>query len=84
MVVVDTIGIATPEAAAHLVGRTVDWLGADIPVHWHGHNDFGLATAAGYYGFQVKPLVAVDCSNLRWGSGYLGSNEVSTGALSVQ
>jgi isopropylmalate/homocitrate/citramalate synthase len=42
--VVDTLGIASPEAAAELVGRTREWL--DVPVHWHGHNDFGLATAA--------------------------------------
>ena len=46
VVVVDTIGIATPEAAAFLVGQTVDWLGGEIPVHWHGHDDFGLGTAA--------------------------------------
>jgi isopropylmalate/homocitrate/citramalate synthase len=46
VVVVDTLGIATPEAAADLVGRTHEWLGADRPVHFHGHNDFGLATAA--------------------------------------
>jgi isopropylmalate/homocitrate/citramalate synthase len=45
-VVVDTIGIATPEAVADLVGRTREWLGPDIPVHFHGHNDFGLATAS--------------------------------------
>jgi isopropylmalate/homocitrate/citramalate synthase len=42
--VVDTLGIAGPEAAAELVGRTREWL--DVPIHWHGHNDFGLATAA--------------------------------------
>jgi isopropylmalate/homocitrate/citramalate synthase len=46
VVVVDTLGIATPEAAADLVGHTHEWLGADRPVHFHGHNDFGLATAA--------------------------------------
>jgi isopropylmalate/homocitrate/citramalate synthase len=46
VVVVDTIGIATPEAAAELVGRTREWLGGQHPVHFHGHNDFGLATAA--------------------------------------
>src|SRR6476646_9516253 len=34
------------EAAAELVGRTRQWLGPDVPVHFHGHNDFGLATAA--------------------------------------
>jgi len=45
-VVVDTIGVATPEAVADLVGRTREWLGPDVPVHFHGHNDFGLATAA--------------------------------------
>jgi isopropylmalate/homocitrate/citramalate synthase len=44
--VVDTIGIASPEAVAELVGRTREWLGPQVPVHFHGHNDFGLATAA--------------------------------------
>jgi isopropylmalate/homocitrate/citramalate synthase len=46
VVVVDTIGIATPEAAAELVGRTREWLGREVPIHFHGHNDFGLATAS--------------------------------------
>ena len=45
VVVVDTIGIATPEAAEFLVRQTGEWIGPDIPIHWHGHNDFGLATA---------------------------------------
>jgi isopropylmalate/homocitrate/citramalate synthase len=44
--VVDTLGIASPEAVSALVGRTVEWVGPDVPVHFHGHNDFGLATAA--------------------------------------
>jgi len=44
--VVDTLGIASPEAVAELVGRTIEWVGPEIPVHFHGHNDFGLATAA--------------------------------------
>ena len=44
--VVDTIGIASPEAVADLVGRTVEWVGSEVPVHFHGHNDFGLATAS--------------------------------------
>jgi isopropylmalate/homocitrate/citramalate synthase len=44
--VVDTLGIASPEAVAELVGRTIDAVGPDVPVHFHGHNDFGLATAA--------------------------------------
>ena len=46
VVVVDTIGIATPEAVGDLVGRTREWVGPDIPVHFHGHNDFGLATGS--------------------------------------
>jgi isopropylmalate/homocitrate/citramalate synthase len=53
VVVVDTLGIATPEAAAFLVGQTVDWLGGEIPVHWHGHDDFGLATAAAVAAVQA-------------------------------
>ena len=44
--VVDTLGAATPEAAGLLVSRAREWLGPDVPIHWHGHNDFGLATAA--------------------------------------
>ena len=46
VVVVDTLGIASPDAVADLVGRTLEWVGSDVPVHFHGHNDFGLATAA--------------------------------------
>ena len=46
VVVVDTLGVASPEAVADLVGRTVEWVGPGVPVHFHGHNDFGLATAA--------------------------------------
>ena len=46
VVVVDTLGIASPESVADLVGRTYEWFGPDHPVHFHGHNDFGVATAA--------------------------------------
>ena len=45
VVVVDTLGIATPEAVTDLVGRTIQWLDG-TPVHFHGHNDFGLATSS--------------------------------------
>ena len=44
VVVVDTLGVAAPEAVAELVGRTRERLG--VPVHFHGHDDFGIATAA--------------------------------------
>ncbi|HXZ10802.1 MAG TPA: hypothetical protein VEG64_00285 [Candidatus Sulfotelmatobacter sp.] len=44
-VVVDTIGACTPEAIEYLVGSVREWLGKEMPLHFHGHNDFGLATA---------------------------------------
>jgi isopropylmalate/homocitrate/citramalate synthase len=50
-VVVDTLGVATPEAAARLVAQVADW--TDVPLHWHGHNDFGLATAAAVSAVQA-------------------------------
>jgi isopropylmalate/homocitrate/citramalate synthase len=45
IVVVDTIGACGPEAAEFLVSQVCQWLGPTIPIHWHGHNDFGLGTA---------------------------------------
>ncbi|GBD84230.1 2-isopropylmalate synthase [bacterium BMS3Abin02] len=42
---VDTLGIASPEAVTLLIERCRAWIGPDIPIHWHGHNDFGLAVA---------------------------------------
>jgi isopropylmalate/homocitrate/citramalate synthase len=51
--VVDTLGIATPEAAAFLVRHARDRLGPEIPVHWHGHDDFGLSTAAAVAAVQA-------------------------------
>ena len=50
-VVVDTLGVATPEAAAFLVKQVASWV--DVPIHWHGHNDFGLATAAAIAAVQA-------------------------------
>ncbi len=44
--VVDTIGACAPETAEYLVREVRSWVGKSIPIHWHGHNDFGLATAA--------------------------------------
>jgi len=45
VVVVDTIGACGPEADEFLVREACKWVGPDVPVHWHGHNDFGMATA---------------------------------------
>jgi isopropylmalate/homocitrate/citramalate synthase len=53
VVVVDTLGIATPEAAAYLVEEVAERLDYGVPVHWHGHDDFGLATAAAVAAVQA-------------------------------
>lgn len=45
LVVVDTIGACGPEAVDYLVAEVKRWDGNTIPIHWHGHNDFGLGTA---------------------------------------
>jgi isopropylmalate/homocitrate/citramalate synthase len=45
IVIVDTIGACGPEASEFLVGEVRRWVGESVPLHWHGHNDFGMATA---------------------------------------
>jgi len=45
LVVVDTIGACGPEAVEFLVRSVRDWVGTTVPLHFHGHNDFGMATA---------------------------------------
>jgi|CXWL01.1.fsa_nt_gi isopropylmalate/homocitrate/citramalate synthase len=45
LAVVDTIGACAPEAVEWLVREVRGWIGADVPLHFHGHNDFGLGTA---------------------------------------
>lgn len=45
IVAVDTIGACGPEAVEFLVREVCGWVGPAIPVHFHGHNDFGMATA---------------------------------------
>jgi isopropylmalate/homocitrate/citramalate synthase len=43
--VVDTIGACAPEAVESLVREVRGWIGPNIPLHFHCHNDFGLGTA---------------------------------------
>ena len=45
LVVVDTIGSCAPEAVEFLVRQVREWVGPQVPLHFHGHNDFGMATA---------------------------------------
>ncbi|MEW7973788.1 MAG: hypothetical protein AB2777_15810 [Candidatus Thiodiazotropha endolucinida] len=44
--VVDTIGACAPEAVEALIHDIASHVGPGVPIHWHGHNDFGLATAS--------------------------------------
>ena len=44
--VVDTIGACAPETVEYLLREVRSWVGPKVPIHWHGHNDFGLATAS--------------------------------------
>jgi len=44
--VVDTIGVCAPETVEYLMRQVRSWVGETVPIHWHGHNDMGLATAA--------------------------------------
>ena len=44
--IVDTIGACSPEAVERLVREVRSWVGPDTPIHFHGHDDFGLATAS--------------------------------------
>jgi len=44
--VVDTIGACSPEAVGIIIKEVRGWIGADMPLHFHGHNDFGLGTAS--------------------------------------
>ena len=43
IVVVDTLGVASPEAMYHLTKRVRQWV--KVPMAVHCHNDFGLGTA---------------------------------------
>src|SRR5215467_14142807 len=45
IVVADTIGCCSSEAVEVLVREVCAWVGPTTPVHFHGHNDFGMATA---------------------------------------
>lgn len=44
-VVVDTMGVGTPEGISFLINTMRGWFGPNTPIHFHGHNDFGLGTA---------------------------------------
>ncbi|RJQ48678.1 MAG: homoaconitate hydratase [Desulfobacteraceae bacterium] len=43
VVIVDTLGVATPETMYYLTRQLRQWV--DVPIMTHCHNDFGMATA---------------------------------------
>ncbi|MDF1592460.1 MAG: hypothetical protein P1P89_13165 [Desulfobacterales bacterium] len=50
VVMVDTLGVATPETMYYLTKKLRGWV--DVPIMTHCHNDFGMATACTM--FSVK------------------------------
>ncbi len=50
VVIVDTLGVATPESMFYLTKKLGEWV--DVPIMTHCHNDFGMATACTL--FSVK------------------------------
>lgn len=51
VVLVDTLGVASPEAMFHLTRKVKDWV--KVPVAVHCHNDFGLAVACSIAGVKA-------------------------------
>ncbi len=51
VVLVDTLGVATPEAMFYLTAQVKSWL--KVPVAVHCHNDFGLASACTIAGLKA-------------------------------
>ena len=58
MVIVDTLGVATPETMYYLTKKLKDWV--DLPVMTHCHNDFGMAVSCSL--FSVK--AGADCAHV--------------------
>ncbi len=69
IVITDTIGVATPEAIAYLVGRIREWVG--VPLAIHCHNDFGLGLANSLAALKAGAScvhVSVNCLGERAGN----------------
>lgn len=69
IVVVDTIGVASPEAISHLTQRIQGWVA--VPLAIHCHNDFGLGLANSLASLKVGAHcvhVSVNCLGERSGN----------------
>jgi len=51
VVIVDTLGVATPETMYFLTKELLNWV--NVPVMVHCHNDFGLAAACTLWGLKA-------------------------------
>jgi len=60
----DTLGLLTPDRTTQIVGKLA--AGLKIPIDFHGHNDFGLATANTVAAWNAGARV-LSCSLLGWG-----------------
>jgi isopropylmalate/homocitrate/citramalate synthase len=58
VVIVDTLGVATPETMFYLTKKVRDWV--SVPIMTHCHNDFGMSTACTL--FSVKG--GANCAHL--------------------
>jgi isopropylmalate/homocitrate/citramalate synthase len=58
VVMVDTLGVATPETMFYLTRKLREWVA--VPIMTHAHNDFGMATACTL--FSVK--AGADCAHV--------------------
>lgn len=56
--VVDTIGIATPQAISKMVRLLKNWLGEDVPVALHCHEDLSSGVACSLAGFLAGAVEA--------------------------
>lgn len=61
-VICDTVGVMTPSAVSWYVGRIKPRL-RNIPLSFHGHNDFGLAVANSLAACEAGVLVPHACVN---------------------
>lgn len=51
VVMVDTLGVATPETMYYLTRKLREWV--KVPISIHCHNDFGMATACTMFGVKA-------------------------------
>src|SRR5256886_4425530 len=58
---VDTIGACGPEAVEFLVRQVREWVGPQVPLHFHGHNDFGMATACAVAAVRAGEIGRASC-----------------------